>query len=109
MTILDIFLPRRVKMGRWEIVKQESGITGPMIMNILSTISTAIDTHGSSNMHKIALDVSNWLDHTYGKKWAVSIYECGQGAFVTTYYEKKFLRVKETNLDWYITILQATP
>ena len=45
-------------MARWEIETQTSGITDVMRTNILSTISTAIDTHGSSEMFKIAKDVS---------------------------------------------------
>ncbi len=95
-------------MGRWEIVTQESGITDPMRMNILSTISTAIDTHGSSKMDEIAKDVTNWLGHTYEKYWAVIISKPQQGGWYCYYYEEKYLRVKETNLGWDIAVLQVT-
>ncbi len=95
-------------MGRWQIDTQASGIADPMRMNILSTISTAIDTHGSSNMYNIAKDVKSWLEHTYEKIWAVIIYKPGQGTICCTYYDNKYLLVKETNLDWYIAVIQAT-
>ncbi|CAF3091048.1 unnamed protein product [Rotaria sp. Silwood2] len=95
-------------MGRWEIITQASGITDPMRINILSTISTSIDTHGSSNIFEVADDTQKWLEHTYGKEWTVIIYESGRGQSAVNYFDKKFLRVKETSLGWSISLFQQT-
>ncbi|CAF1354904.1 unnamed protein product [Rotaria sordida] len=98
-----------IRMGRWEIESQKSGITDTMRINILSTINTSIDTRGSSNMFEIAQDVQKWLESTYGKGWTVVIYEIGHGRAALNYFDSKFLRIKETNLGWYITLFQQMP
>ncbi|CAF3837074.1 unnamed protein product [Rotaria sp. Silwood1] len=96
-------------MGKWEIQTQESGITDTMRINILSTINTSIDTHGSSNMFEIAQDVKRWLGSTYGKIWMVLIYKTGCAQCAWTYYDHKHLRVYENNLGWTISLFQQAP
>ncbi|CAF2569674.1 unnamed protein product [Rotaria sp. Silwood2] len=96
-------------MTRWEVERQDGGITDVMRVNILSIIGTSIDTHGTSQMFKIADEVRGWLDATYGNTWGVAIgetskYEC---AFIP--YGGKFLRLKETKLGWTIKIYQQCP
>ncbi|CAF5020419.1 unnamed protein product, partial [Rotaria sp. Silwood1] len=60
-------------MVKWEIEIQASGITDIMRINILSTLNTSIDTHGSSNKYEVAKDVVNWLNGAYGEYWSVTI------------------------------------
>jgi hypothetical protein len=62
----------------WEIVVQQDGITNAMKINILNTLNTAIDVHGTSKLHKIAEEVKDWLDTTYGKRWSVVIGDMGK-------------------------------
>ncbi|CAF2543587.1 unnamed protein product [Rotaria sp. Silwood2] len=93
-------------MVKWEIEVQDSGITDIMRINILSILATSIDTHGSSEKYKIAKDVRTWLDETYGEYWRVTIGGAGTWASCGTYFESKFLRIKETALGWGIDIFK---
>ncbi|CAF3443852.1 unnamed protein product, partial [Rotaria sp. Silwood2] len=73
-------------MPRWEVEHQYSGITDVMKTNILSTISTTIDLHGSS-MLNIAKALTKWLNETYGNYWTVVIGKPGQFNIDFTYAE----------------------
>jgi hypothetical protein len=96
-------------MSRWEISHQYTGITDVMRMNILNAINIAIDTYGKSEMYKIASDVKRWLETTSGKEWCVIIGERGRYQCASTYYDSKYLVVKELNLQWTIEIFQQIP
>jgi hypothetical protein len=93
-------------MAKWVVVKQDSGITDPMRISILSTLRTSIDTHGSLNMADICIDVKRWLDQTYGNYWCVIISKAGEWNTYFSYLEGKYLTVKETDLNWNITIFK---
>ncbi|CAF3707012.1 unnamed protein product [Rotaria socialis] len=95
-----------ITMARWEIRKQDSGITDIMKTNILSTISTAIDMHGSSEKFEVAKVVSDWLDETYGKYWAVIIYDTGHAQAAKTTFGSKYLVVEEKRLAWSFQIFK---
>ena len=87
---------------------QTAGITDMMRVNILNIISTSIDTHGPSEMQKIAKDVKTWLDETYGKYWAVEISGASKNQPVYMFYESKYLKVKETRLGWTIQLYKQS-
>ena len=86
-------------MARWEILNQDGGITDTMRVNILDSISTSMDTHGTSDMYAIAKAVKDWLDDTYGKYWIVVVREDGKYRSAFTASNSQFLRVKETRLQ----------
>jgi len=97
-------------MAKWEILDQYVGITDTMKVNILSTISTSIDTHGTSDMYAIATAVKGWLDEIHGPHWTVIVGEDGKYRSAFTSSNSQYLRVKETRLGWRIVIFkQATP
>jgi hypothetical protein len=96
-------------MVQWEIVQQKAGITDTMRINILSTINTAINTYGESEKFKIAADVSNWLEATYGKKWGVVIGDTDTFKSIYSYYESKYLVVNEKGFGWRIEVFQQIP
>jgi hypothetical protein len=96
-------------MVRWEICYQKESITDTMRMNILSTISTAIDTHRKSEKYKIVTDVKSWLETTYGKVWCVIIGDLDTFQSACAYHDSKYLAVKEKNFEWYIQIFQQIP
>jgi hypothetical protein len=97
-------------MARWEILDKYVGITDAMTVNILSTISASIDTHGTSDMYAIAKAVKDWLDKTHGPDWTVVVGEDGKYRSAFTSSNSQYLRLKETRLGWRIVIFkQATP
>ncbi|CAF3200870.1 unnamed protein product [Rotaria sp. Silwood2] len=108
MFVAGIF-SKPINMVKWEIVDQYAGITDTMRINILSTLSTSIDTRGSSNQFEICKDVRNWLNETYGSMWGVAIGPIDGYTCFSSYYESKYLTVKEKNLNWYIQIWKQTP
>ncbi len=77
-------------------------------MNILNAISTLIDTHERSDMQKIIKDIKNWLDETYGKRWAVKIVDTRQYQPDHIVLGPKYLKIKETRLEWTIIIFKET-
>jgi hypothetical protein len=79
-----------------------------MRINILNAISTLIDTHERSEMNKIIKDIKNWLDETYGKRWAVEIVDTRQYQPDHTVFGSKYLKIKETRLGWTIVIFKET-
>jgi len=96
-------------MVKWEIVHQKEGITDTMRINILSTISTAINTYEESEKYKIATDVKNWLEATYGKKWCVTIGDIETFQSACSYYDSKFLAINEKDFGWFIQVFQQIP
>ncbi|CAF1116155.1 unnamed protein product [Adineta ricciae] len=96
-------------MGRWEILQQQSGITDTMKINILSTLRTTIDIHGSSNKTKICTELQSWLITTYGKVWAVIIADTSTYSYSVNPYDNKYLLVRETDLKWDIAVFQQIP
>lgn len=96
-------------MVTWEVLDQHAGITDTMRVNILSTISTAIDTHGTSDMYAIAKGVKDWLDETHGSNWTVIVGEAGKYRSAFTCSNSQYLRINETRVGWRIVIFkQAT-
>lgn len=93
-------------MVKWEIVKQESGITDAMKINILGTIRTLIETHGTSDKNKICLSLCNWLKETYGNYWSAVVGKTGEYGANGTNYDSMFLCVKELELGWTIVVFK---
>ncbi|CAF0876652.1 unnamed protein product [Adineta steineri] len=89
-------------MTRWIIEQQMTGITDTMRINILSTISTSIDIHGTSSMYKIAEELKTWLNGTYEKYWTVVIGDPNRFVSCGTISEAKYLCIKESRLGWRI-------
>ncbi|CAF0848301.1 unnamed protein product [Didymodactylos carnosus] len=108
IVLADTFPTKSIKMARWEILDQYDGITDSMKVNILSTISTSIDTHGTSDMYAIAKAVKDWLDETHGPYWTVVDGEDGKYRSAFTSSNSQYLRVKETRLGWRIVIYKQT-
>ena len=107
--VLDIFSTKSIRMERWEVLDQHDGITDTMRVNILSTISTAIDTHGTSDMYAIAKGIKDWLDETHGSNWTVIVGEAGKYRSAFTVSNSQYLRINETRVGWRIVIFkQAT-
>ena len=96
-------------MSKWEITTKQSGITDTMKINILSTLRTAIDMHGSSNKTKICTEVQSWLNTTYGKVWGVIIADTSTYSFAVIPYDNKCLHIRETDLKWDIGVFQQIP
>lgn len=96
-------------MVKWEVEMQESGITDTMRINILSAMRTAIEIHGSSNMFEIAESVKKCLEETYAAKWCVLIGDPAKASWCASYYDKMYLLVKETELNWRFCVFKQTP
>lgn len=94
-------------MTKWEVETQQRGITDPMRLNILSTIRTAIDTHGPSKVYEICSQLNTWLNATYKGEWAVTIGERGKFSWCFNVHEEKYLCVRETDLKWIISICKV--
>ena len=77
-----------------------------MRVNILSIISTTIDTHDRSAAKEIASDIKNWLDETYGKTWTVEIYDKHEHQPQRNITNHKYFRVKDTKFGWTILIFK---
>ena len=96
-------------MVRWEVVDKKIGITSIMKTDILAAIGSAIDSRGPNERYKIANDIKEWLESTYGKRWTVLIGDTGRYQLSASQYESKFIRVNETNLKWTFDIFQQVP
>ncbi|CAF1544888.1 unnamed protein product [Adineta steineri] len=99
---------KSMKLSRWKIEQQTSGITDSMRINVLNTMSSLIDTYGSLNMQKIIKDMKNWLNETYGKQWNVEIIDKHQKQSFQNIHTNEYLTVKETKLEWTIVIFKET-
>lgn len=97
------------KLKRWQVVEKKAGITSVMKTDILGAIDTSIALYGPSQRYKIANDVKDWLETTYGKRWTVLIGDTGRYQLSASQYESKFLRVKETSLNWTVDVYQQIP
>ncbi|CAF3013514.1 unnamed protein product [Rotaria sp. Silwood2] len=101
--------PKSMKLTRWEIEEQATGITDAMRVNILNIISTSIDSHGTSEIQQIAKDIQNWLNETYGKSWTVEIGDArNYQPSYTRLGSRYLLKVQETRLGWTILIFKET-
>ncbi|CAF1480255.1 unnamed protein product [Adineta ricciae] len=96
-------------MSNWEVSIQESGITDTMKMDILNTIRTLIDLHGSSNKEKICEEIKFWLNETYGKKWVVIIADSNSHSSNFSYFDDKLLVLDDNDLKWQIVLFQQVP
>ncbi|CAF3991462.1 unnamed protein product [Adineta steineri] len=94
------------KMAKWQIIRQNPGITNTMRIDILNALRISIDTHGSSEKYEICQDVKSWLDETYGEYWCVMIGKHGEWSSCLHYYGGRYLEIKEVDLSWTIEIFQ---
>ncbi|CAF4132386.1 unnamed protein product [Rotaria magnacalcarata] len=102
----DNIFSKSMKPNRWEIEEQATGITDTMRVNILSIISTTMDTHDRSATKEVARDVKNWLDETYGKSWMVEIYDKHEHQPHRNITSSKYFQVKDTKFGWTILIFK---
>ncbi|CAF2148026.1 unnamed protein product [Rotaria magnacalcarata] len=93
-------------MSKWNIVTQLSGITDTMRTNILSTLRTSIETHGSSKAMEVCKNTKTWLDETYGEYWCVIVGAAGESSSYCSYFDNMFLAVEESGLKWRITVFK---
>ncbi|CAM4870167.1 unnamed protein product [Rotaria socialis] len=101
----DNVFSKSIKLNRWEI-EEQTGITDTMRINILSIISTTMDTHDRSATKAVARDVKNWLDGTYGKSWTVEIYDKQEHQPQRNITSSKYFQVKDTKFGWTILMFK---
>ncbi len=54
----------------------------------------------------ICKDMKSWLDQTYGNYWGVIIGKAEEWNSYVNYFEDKYLKVNEADLNWKITIFK---
>ncbi|CAM4767628.1 unnamed protein product [Rotaria magnacalcarata] len=77
-------------MVKWNVTRQESGITNRM------------------RRFGICKNIGDWLEQTYGGYWCVIIGTTGELNSCFRFFDKMYLCIQESDLNWMITIFKQS-